>query len=215
MKNHHLPRIDLRPARPRTIKIPAPQLIPIRIRQPISIPKRLTNISRITLLGSFQLLRAIQNRPIRHRTIRHHSIHPRIERRQNRRRSAKTSSNHKNPIRSHCKSPPKRTLHQPLRQLIDDIQNVLMRRPPQKLAPTLPRSAISRIHHPKSLPRQKFAQPLLARNRGHPIAQNNSARLLARPHRRQKLRHDFLLESSSKHDPSAPTRSGRRSASAP
>src|SRR5208337_678709 len=100
----------------------------------------------------------------------HNFIHPPIQRSQNRRGPAKASSNDKNLIGHERKPPAKRNLNQTFWQLVDYIENVLMRRPLQKLAAAFPRSPIPRIHNPESFSREKLRQALLARNRRHPIA---------------------------------------------
>src|ERR1019366_4013163 len=84
------------------------------------------------------------------------------------------------------------------------VQNVQVRRSGQKLSATFPRSAISRIKHPISLGGKKFSQRLFARNRRHPIAQNNRPLPLSSSSRRQEFRDDVAHESCPEHKVSLP-----------
>src|ERR1035441_3672035 len=144
-------------------------------------------------------LLAGKNPPIHDRAIRNDLRHSRIERAQNRRRPTKTSPNHKHFIRRQTKSPAECQLAKLTSQSINHIQNVQVRRPLQKLSATFPRPAITRIKHPISLARKKFSQRLLARNRRHPVAQDNHPLNFSSPPGRQEFRDNLALESSSEH----------------
>jgi hypothetical protein len=171
----------------RVIKLPSKQLLPIPIRQPIPLPKRRPNIRRITWIRSLLLLLPPKNRPIHHRTIRHHLLHPRSSSEQRwppRRQNSRQSQTLHQPRREIAAQTPALEF---FRQSANHVQNVQVRRSRQKLAATLPRSAIPRIEHPISLRREKFSQRLFARNRRHPIAQDNRPLRFRSARRRQKL----------------------------
>src|SRR4029077_12968077 len=71
--------------------------------------------------------------------------------------------------------------------------------PGQKLSVALPSPTIARIKHPESLSRDKLRERLLARNRGHAVAQNDHLLLLSRSSGRQKFSQNFVFETSSEH----------------
>jgi len=181
------------------IKLPTSQLLPILVRQSIPISKRFANISGITGIRSLFLLLARKNRPIHHRTIGNHFLHASVKRSKQSRRSAKTSPDHKHFIDRHAKKPPKRKLSELLRQPVNQIQNVFMRRFFQKLPATLPSSAISRIKHPIPLPGKKFGQRLFARDRRHPIAEDDRPLHLPASSRRQEFSNNVACESRPEH----------------
>ena len=199
MKHHDLLGRHLAHAMNRAIKLPILQLLPISIRQPVSRAERLANISRVTRIRSLFLLFARQDRPIHDRTVRNHFPHARIKRTQQRRSSAKTSADYKDFVSPHSKTTPKRNLAKLTLYSVDHVKNIQMRRPRQKPPAALPSSAIPRIKHPISLRRQKLRERLLARNRRHPIAQNNHALLYSSSRRRQKLCKNIPCKLGSKH----------------
>ena len=201
MKHHDLGSTDLPSMISRVIKLPAAKLRPILIGQPISIPKRRPNISRVAGIRSLFLLLTRKNRPIHHRTISDNLLNPRIKRSQKSRRPAKTSPNHKHFIqrRRQAKAPPKSQLAKLFRQPANNIQNVQMRRAFQKQPATLPGPAIPWIKHPISLRRKKLSQRLLARNRRHPIAKYDHPLNSSSPRRRQEFINNVACKSSSKH----------------
>src|SRR5208282_4394402 len=199
MKHHDLRSRNLVRMKYRVIELPTPQLLPILVGQPISIPERRANIGGVAGIGSLGLLRTRKNRPIHHRTIGNRSFDARIKRTENRRRPAKTSPNHKQLIQRHSKAPPKRKLSEFFRQSANHIQDIFMRRLLQKLSATLPRSPIAWIKHPVSLLAKKFRQSLFARNRRHPVAKNNRPSSLPRSSRRQELSDNIALESCPEH----------------
>jgi len=199
MKHHDLLGRHLAHAMNRAIKLPILQLLPISIRQPVSRAERLANISRVTRIRSLFLLFARQDRPIHDRTVRNHFPHARIKRTQQRRSSAKTSADYKDFVSPHSKTTPKRNLAKLTLYSVDHVKNIQMRRPRQKPPAALPSSAIPRIKHPISLRRQKLRERLLARNRRHPIAQNNHALLYSSSRRRQKLSKNVFREPRPKH----------------
>ena len=200
MKHHDLRRINFGSMICRVVKLPSKQFSPVPIRQPIPRPKRRLNILRVTRIRSLLLLLPPKNRPIHHRTIGHHFPNPRIQRSQNGRRATKTPANHKHFLRRDAKPSPKSQLPKLSRQSANHIQNIQVRRPRQKLAATLPRSAIPGIEHPVSFSREKFSQRLFARNRRHPIAQDNRPLRFPRPSRGQELSQNVALESCPEHD---------------
>ncbi len=53
MNNHDLRSVDFPPSRPRTIKTPVSQLLPIAVSKPVCVAKRRANIGCIIFLRSF------------------------------------------------------------------------------------------------------------------------------------------------------------------
>src|SRR6202453_655533 len=144
MKHHDLGGSNF----PRVIsgvtKLATTQLLPIPIRQPISIPKRRANISSVVGMRSLLLRLARKNCPIHHRTIRHHLPDSRIKRSKKSRRSAETPPNHKLFPRGHAKALRKRQRAKLFRKSANHIENTRVRRSFQKSPATLPSPAIAR-----------------------------------------------------------------------
>ncbi len=199
MKHHDLRSSNFLRAICRVIKLSTTQLLPISFGQPISIPERLANIRGVTGIRSLFLLLARKNRPIHHRAIGDDFFHAWVERRKDRRRPAKTSPDHKQLVDRHAKSLAKCPLSEFFRQSPNHVQDVLVRRFFQELPATLPRSAIARIKHPVSLPGEECRQRLFARDRRHPIAQDDRPLRFPRSSWRQKFSNNVAFESCPEH----------------
>src|SRR5579864_4398407 len=176
------------------------QLVPVLLRQPVPIPERLANIGSVARVRCFFLLFLAQDAPVHHRAVRNHLLHPLIPRRKNRSRAPEASTNHEDFIWRQFEPPPKSRLFHTLGQLIHHVAQVLLRRLLQKHAIALPGPAPSRIKDPISLSRKKLREPLFAWHPRHSVAQKNHSVPLPFPRRRQKLRHDLLLESRPEHE---------------
>lgn len=61
MEDHELRWLDLGPVMPRVVEVATAKLVPVTIREPISITERLADVLCIASVGGLDFLRLIQN----------------------------------------------------------------------------------------------------------------------------------------------------------
>src|SRR5262249_49387779 len=115
-------------------------------------------------------------------------------------RSAEASANKEDLVWGERELPSKSDLRYALRQFIDEVEDIFMRRPLEELAIALPSASIAGIEHPISILREECRQRLLPPNGRHAVAQNDDSLLLSRrPGRRQKFGNDLILKLRTQH----------------
>src|SRR4029077_5097898 len=122
-----------------------------------------------------------------------------VEGRQDRSGTAKAPADNEDLIWRQSESLTERNFPQFPWQFVEDVEDVFVGRFSEKLTAAFPRPAIARVDPPKAFGSEKFRQWLFARNRRHPVAQDNELLFFPRSRGRQKFCDDFVLESGSEH----------------
>src|SRR5437016_1678270 len=134
------------------------QLVPILLGEAITVAKGLAHISHVAFVGGFFLLLLGQYAPIDDWTVGNDSFHSWIERGKNGCRAAEAATDHEDLIRRQLEFLAKSALAHTFWQFIDDVAQVLLRRPLQKPAIAFPGSAPARIEDPITFLRQELRQ---------------------------------------------------------
>src|SRR5260370_39172529 len=99
VEDHYFRRRDFGSMVPRIVESPASQLLPVRVREAISVAKRFADIFGVILFRGFYLFGTIQNLPINDRAICDHPLNPWVKRGKDCCRAPEASSNHEDLIR--------------------------------------------------------------------------------------------------------------------
>ena len=181
------------------VKYAVVQFVPVPGREAISVAESGADVRWIAWIRSLLLELFPQDRPIDNRAIGNHFGDSWVQRRKNGSSPAETSANDEDFVGHTTELSAEGKLSDSFRQLADDIENVLVWRALEKLAPTLPRSTPTGIKNPISFTRKILGKRLLSGDRRHAIAKNNHLLFLAGASRGQELCDDFFLESGSEH----------------
>ena len=188
VKYKNLTAIDFLRMRNRIIKHPVQKLIPPRtrrtVRHAIGLEHKRNPIFHPLCLAVLA--------PINNRRNGNYFVHPRIPRRKNDRRSAKTGTYEQDILRSYRIAFLRPQISEPLRQCIDHIYEVLIKRLLQKYSFTLPCSSIANMECGVALLCKKSHHVTIARCARRSIAKNRDFR--RGPVRQQNFREYFFLK---------------------